>query len=223
MWYGTIHYYVENAKYNMRNMLPLVSDMSPQGRGCARLFLKGQAGQGPVLASRQQARNGGSLVTTDCLPGVFACVIVGTVLSWIKAFAFLVTKGGSSCACPGEVPPALGRSHLPCALPVFNLGNRPSWLPNGVHSKCPFWQPISRAEFHFSKPTSPWEIFFLVLELFGLLGNPCWPCPGQHPWEKWGCDFPHRDNGRSEGRVWGMPGGCQRVLSQIQVGSLPPC
>ena len=55
---------------------------------------------------------------------------------------------------------ALEKSDMPCALSTFNLGKCPKAPPIGLRSKFPFHQPIPTAEFHFSKPASPWEIFF---------------------------------------------------------------
>lgn len=55
--------------------------MYPQGCGCVCLLLKGQAGQGAVLASGEQARGSGTrealLLTTDSL-ACFVYVIPGT-------------------------------------------------------------------------------------------------------------------------------------------------
>lgn len=54
---------------------------------------------------------------------------------------------------------ALEQSDLPRALSTFNLGKFPKCPPIGLHSRFRYCQPNPTAEFHFSKPASPWEIF----------------------------------------------------------------
>lgn len=77
----------------------------------------------------------------------------------------MVKGGGSSWFGPGEVRPA-------CAWSTFNLEKCPKCPPLGLHS-VPLCHPSPQQSFISENQDLPGKSSFVVLGMFGFLGNPC--------------------------------------------------
>ena len=179
---------------------------------------------------------GGLLLATGSLKCLYVCYCVHVLLYVLVSICVIVCvfsraqitflNKHSFCSRLREVVApglALEQSDLPCAWSTFNLEKCPKCPPIGLHS-VPLLSPIPSAEFHFSKPVSPWEIFCgsgdvwvfreSVLTLLGVA-----PCV------KTGAVIfltgTIAEVKEEHGASWGMLGSGQSVPSEIRSRSLP--
>ena len=151
------------------------------------------------------------------------CVIV-CVFSWAQ-ITFL--NKHSFCSWLREVGApglALEQSDLPCAWSTFNLEKCPKCPPIGLHS-VPLLSPIPSAEFRFSKPVSPWEIFFCGSGDVWVFRESVLTLLGVAPCGKTGAVIfltgTIAEVKEEHGASWGTLGSGQSVPSEIRSRSLP--
>lgn len=123
----------------------------------------------------------------------------------------MVKGGGSSWFGPGEVRPAL-------CLEYFQF-RKMSQMSSTWFALCSPLSPIPSAEFHFSKPGSPREIFFCGSGDVWVFRESVLTLLGVAPCGKTGAVIcltgTIAEVKEEHGASWGMPGSGQSVPSKI--------
>ena len=98
---------------------------------------------------------------------VIVCVFSQAQITFLNKHCFCSWL--REVAAPGL---ALEKSDLPCAWSTFNLEKCPKCPPLGLHS-VPLCHPSPQQSFISQNQDLPGKSSFVVLGMFGFLGNPC--------------------------------------------------